>query len=56
MSDERGEGVEGCPVHDPVQAVFVGVLDSRNDCHALQLMKERARCVRRHDIHDADTH
>lgn len=52
MSDERGKGTRGYPVRDPVEAVFVGVLDNRNDGRALQLIKERTRCVRRFDIHE----
>ncbi|MCE2945687.1 MAG: DUF6917 domain-containing protein [bacterium] len=52
MGDARGKGTRGYPVRDPLDAIFVGVLDNRNDSRALKLIHERTRCVRRFEIHE----
>lgn len=52
MSTPTGKGIRGYPVRAPLAALFVGVLDNRNDERGLALIRERTRCVRRYDVHE----
>src|ERR1043165_1283120 len=51
-TDARGMGTRGESVRLPLEARFVGVLNSRNDARGLTLIKAHTRCVRRYDIHE----
>jgi hypothetical protein len=39
-------------LRNPLEARFVGVLDSRREGRGLALIHPRTRCIRRHEIHE----